>query len=274
MDFYRHEEGRGLKLSPFKWFIVWPISTYFPYFINIQQVSLHSRLEYTIIIRGINLSYFETLIVVLQQLTHSFLRIRQKSTSPICGVSSFLSNSQFFHRLFNSEDVSVGLWLAPVANIDRKHDFRFNTEYKSRGCSNQYIITHKQSSDDMKNLWDNYLTTGLLCAKEVQHRLSYEYNWTVQPSACCSRMAGIPWRVLSTDIFLLFEDSKISLINNRVVQYQTFTFYIIYKAMASIYIFSMTLHNKSLYSRKVGIPSNLHGLYGKLRYTFFHSIFE
>ncbi|XP_051162018.1 beta-1,3-galactosyltransferase 6 [Leptopilina boulardi] len=95
-------------------------------------------------------------------------------------------------KLYNSEDVSVGLWLAPVANIERRHDVRFDTEYRSRGCSNQYLITHKQTIDNMRSLHELYQSNGILCSKEIQRRMSYQYNWTVPPSQCCNRQSGIP----------------------------------------------------------------------------------
>lgn len=98
----------------------------------------------------------------------------------------------FFLRLHKSEDVSVGLWLAPVANIERKHDVRFDTEYRSRGCSNEYIITHKVSLEKMQALHERYQLTGELCKREERHRMSYHYNWTVPPSQCCNRQPGIP----------------------------------------------------------------------------------
>ena len=44
---------------------------------------------------------------------------------------------------WNSEDISVGAWLAPVGP-NRIHSSRFDTESESRGCSNSYIVTHKQ----------------------------------------------------------------------------------------------------------------------------------
>lgn len=45
--------------------------------------------------------------------------------------------------MFVNEDVSVGIWLAPL-RIERRHDRRFDTEWRSRGCLNHYVITHKQ----------------------------------------------------------------------------------------------------------------------------------
>lgn len=104
----------------------------------------------------------------------------------------FIAKNAESLKLYNSEDVSVGLWLAPVANIERRHDVRFDTEYRSRGCSNQYLITHKQTIDNMRNLHEFFQSNGLLCSKEIQRRMSYQYNWTVPPSQCCNRQSGIP----------------------------------------------------------------------------------
>lgn len=104
----------------------------------------------------------------------------------------FIVNNMEFLKLHNSEDISVGLWLAPLANIERKHDVRFDTEYRSRGCSNQYIVTHKQTIQNMKNMHEYYQASGALCPKEIKNRMSYKYNWTVAPSQCCNRQPGIP----------------------------------------------------------------------------------
>lgn len=93
--------------------------------------------------------------------------------------------------MYNSEDISVGLWLSPLANINRRHDVRFNTEYRSRGCSNHYLVSHKQNPEDMIELYQNYLMTKNICTKEEIKHLSYEYNWDVAPSQCCKRQPGI-----------------------------------------------------------------------------------
>ena len=98
----------------------------------------------------------------------------------------FVSQNAEYLQLYNSEDISMGTWLAPL-NIHRVHDPRFNTEFKSRGCLNEYIVTHKQSSEDMKNLYKNLKDTGLLCQRQFKRRLSYIYNWDVPPSQCCIR---------------------------------------------------------------------------------------
>ena len=94
-------------------------------------------------------------------------------------------------ELYNSEDVSVGVWLSPY-KAERKHDTRFNTEFVSRGCRNVYIVSHKQSAEDMRSKFKNLQETGNQCEKEYQTRLSYEYNWNHPPTQCCERREGIP----------------------------------------------------------------------------------
>ncbi|KAK3097756.1 hypothetical protein FSP39_012856 [Pinctada imbricata] len=89
-------------------------------------------------------------------------------------------------RLYNSEDVTLGAWLAPL-DIERRHDTRFDTEYKSRGCRNSYLITHKHTDLQIHQLYNNILNSGQLCTKEFQVRNSYIYNWNVLPSNCCIR---------------------------------------------------------------------------------------
>ncbi|XP_014215111.1 beta-1,3-galactosyltransferase 6 [Copidosoma floridanum] len=103
----------------------------------------------------------------------------------------FIAQNADVLKLYNSEDVSVGLWLAPLANIERRHDIRFDTEYRSRGCLNSYYVTHKQSIQEMKKLQDLYTRTGNICSHEVQNYYHYHYNWTVPPSKCCERKPGI-----------------------------------------------------------------------------------
>ena len=94
-------------------------------------------------------------------------------------------------ELYNSEDVSVGVWLSPY-KAERKHDVRFNTEFVSRGCRNIYIVSHKQSPGDMRSKFRNLRDVGEQCQKEYQTRLSYEYNWKSPPTMCCERQEGIP----------------------------------------------------------------------------------
>ncbi|KAE9538082.1 hypothetical protein AGLY_006054 [Aphis glycines] len=98
----------------------------------------------------------------------------------------YIVKNRDYLSLFASEDVSVGAWLSPL-NITRKHDRRFDTEWYSRGCQNNYLVTHKQSPEMMRLHWSHIIRTGKMCDKEFKNMASYEYNWSVMPSKCCVR---------------------------------------------------------------------------------------
>ncbi|KAJ9586225.1 hypothetical protein L9F63_020134 [Diploptera punctata] len=99
----------------------------------------------------------------------------------------FIASNAEYLRLYNSEDVSVGVWLAAVSNVHRLHDPRFDTEFMSRGCSNRYLVTHKQDDQAMSVMFSTLKQTGNLCVNEYKNRQSYIYNWNVPPSKCCIR---------------------------------------------------------------------------------------
>lgn len=99
---------------------------------------------------------------------------------------AFIAANSKYVKLYNSEDVSVGAWLAPI-DVHRVHDTRFDTEYKSRGCNNEYIISHKQTVLHMREKFNNLKNSGFLCREQFQVRKSYKYNWSVPPSQCCIR---------------------------------------------------------------------------------------
>ena len=98
----------------------------------------------------------------------------------------YISNNKDTLRKFKSEDISVGLWLAPL-DVNRVHDVRFDTEWASRGCSNEYLITHKQNALHMYHKDKLLDDIGMMCEEETQKRISYQYNWNVPPSQCCIR---------------------------------------------------------------------------------------
>ena len=91
---------------------------------------------------------------------------------------------------YSSEDVSVGVWLAPY-NITRKHDVRFDTEFVSRGCRNSYVVSHKQSIEQMQRKYLSLKSKGVLCEKEFQTRPSFTYNWELPPTSCCKRDVNV-----------------------------------------------------------------------------------
>ncbi|CAJ0917756.1 unnamed protein product [Ranitomeya imitator] len=103
----------------------------------------------------------------------------------------YLSLTKDYLAHWQSEDVSLGAWLAPL-DVRRVHDPRFDTEYKSRGCNNKYVVTHKQSIEDMLEKHQSLAADGRLCRQELKLRLSYIYDWGVPPSQCCQRKDGIP----------------------------------------------------------------------------------
>nr|CAG4652026.1 EOG090X0A8N [Triops cancriformis] len=98
----------------------------------------------------------------------------------------YIALNHHLFQLYNSEDLSLGTWLAPL-KVNRVHDPRFDTEYKSRGCFNSYIVTHKQTPSMMREKHTNLQNSGQLCSEEVRWRYSYAYNWSVLPSECCRR---------------------------------------------------------------------------------------
>ncbi|XP_056646478.1 beta-1,3-galactosyltransferase 6 [Diorhabda carinulata] len=101
------------------------------------------------------------------------------------GLISYISKNMEDLKSFNSEDISVGFWLSPVANILRIHDIRFDTEWTSRGCKNHHLITHNISPNEMKILYNNLLQTNQMCIHESTKRHDYIYDWNVPPSLCC-----------------------------------------------------------------------------------------
>ncbi|XP_076054852.1 beta-1,3-galactosyltransferase 6-like [Oratosquilla oratoria] len=99
---------------------------------------------------------------------------------------AFVATNAKYLKLYNSEDVSLGTWLAPL-DLHRVHDARFDTEYKSRGCHNDYLVTHKQSTLHMREKHISLKTSGFICKEQFKVRNSYKYNWNVPPSHCCVR---------------------------------------------------------------------------------------
>lgn len=99
---------------------------------------------------------------------------------------AFVAKNADMLKLYVNEDVSLGTWLSGL-DIRRVHDVNFDTEYKSRGCYNSYLVTHKKTPDDLMTLQKNLDTMNKLCDREHRVRLSYEYNWDSLPSQCCER---------------------------------------------------------------------------------------
>lgn len=85
-----------------------------------------------------------------------------------------------------SEDVSLGVWLAPLRYVYRRHDPRFDTAYFPRKCRTYHIILHKITIELMQDLYDHKL-----CSFETQNEskfkrpIAYYYDWRKSSDKCC-----------------------------------------------------------------------------------------
>ncbi|CAD5212450.1 unnamed protein product [Bursaphelenchus okinawaensis] len=104
-------------------------------------------------------------------------------------LAEYIADHTHLLRFYRAEDVSVGVWLAGV-QVKYLHDPRFDTEYISRGCNNNYLVTHKHTQEMMYAMADNVKQSGQMCQKEFQSRPSYVYDFSVPPSQCCQRLNG------------------------------------------------------------------------------------
>ncbi|CAD5216776.1 unnamed protein product [Bursaphelenchus xylophilus] len=104
-------------------------------------------------------------------------------------LAEFIAANTRILRYYRAEDVSVGVWLAGI-QVKYLHDPRFDTEFISRGCNNNYLVSHKHHKEAMYKLAKNVRENGQLCQKEFQSRPSYVYDFSVPPSQCCQRLNG------------------------------------------------------------------------------------
>lgn len=102
----------------------------------------------------------------------------------------YLAKNKPLFKMYNSEDVAVGTWLAGL-DVYYLHDLRFDTEWESRGCRNSYLITHKQSIESMQRKYRRLHEKGHLCDQEHTIMDPFEYNWTALPSKCCRRNSAL-----------------------------------------------------------------------------------
>ncbi|XP_014360342.2 beta-1,3-galactosyltransferase 6 [Papilio machaon] len=104
-------------------------------------------------------------------------------------IVDYIAQNMDLLSYYNAEDVSMGVWTASLNAINRVHDVRFDTEWKSRGCKDNMLIRHKQTSSDMFQMHKSLAQSDghKLCGTEEINRKTYFYNWNVLPSACCKR---------------------------------------------------------------------------------------
>lgn len=106
------------------------------------------------------------------------------------GVVDLLMKHPKRLRCYSNEDVTVGSWLAPFQLV-RKHDLRFNVESLSHGCSNSYLISHKEKVRTFYDKHTSLVRNHSLCLQEKEVRPAYVYNWEVPPLECCIRTKGL-----------------------------------------------------------------------------------
>lgn len=99
-------------------------------------------------------------------------------------VTYIVQNGPYLYHTDN-EDIGLGTWLSPLKNLTRYHDIRFNTGPMSRGCLNQYIISHPET---VISILDKHLLVknkGKMCLEENEKIPAYHYNWMRPIDLCC-----------------------------------------------------------------------------------------
>ena len=107
-------------------------------------------------------------------------------------TSILAANAEHLVR-YACEDVSVGAWLAPY-NIERKHDARFDTISKSRGCKDPFIVSHKVTPERMGSLQESMDSEGRMCSQRTHNFVfyGYMYRWELPCTSCCRCNSFVP----------------------------------------------------------------------------------
>ena len=90
-------------------------------------------------------------------------------------------------QLYQNEDVALATWLAPFADVEWKHDVRFDTDTgQSRGCQNSYLVFPVDSRGDMVQRHRRLMESGKVCRREHNILQPHQFDFSVLPSQCCS----------------------------------------------------------------------------------------
>ncbi|XP_055389425.1 beta-1,3-galactosyltransferase 6 [Condylostylus longicornis] len=107
-------------------------------------------------------------------------------------IALYIKNNGKYFNTYLSEDVSMGIWLAPLKNIYRKHDIRFDTAYIPRQYKDYHLVLHKRSPAQMiilykndESLKDSNSIKGLNIMRE------YFYDWKKPPTNCCDQSSTV-----------------------------------------------------------------------------------
>ncbi|XP_061712031.1 beta-1,3-galactosyltransferase 6 [Cydia pomonella] len=105
-------------------------------------------------------------------------------------IIDFIAKNADLLSSYRSEDISMGVWTAPLDGINRVHDLRFDTEWTSRGCLNHMLVRHKQTTQDMFQMYKALVDSKgeNLCKTETIERGAYAYKWNSRPSQCCNSL--------------------------------------------------------------------------------------
>ncbi|GAB0098828.1 Hexosyltransferase [Sergentomyia squamirostris] len=87
-------------------------------------------------------------------------------------------------KTFQSEDISMGTWLAPFRDIHRRHDVRFDTAFMPRKCQSHHIVLHKRSIEDMRHFQSGF-TCSQIQNDAIRRPKEYFYHWLKPPTQCC-----------------------------------------------------------------------------------------
>ncbi|KAM3966508.1 beta-1,3-galactosyltransferase 6 [Aphomia sociella] len=104
-------------------------------------------------------------------------------------IVDYIGKNADFLSHYISEDVSMGVWTAALKDINRVHDIRFDTQWRSRGCDDHMLVRHNQTQSDMFAMYKSLVHSKgeKLCTNEIPQRMLYRYKWNVLPSMCCKR---------------------------------------------------------------------------------------
>ena len=87
---------------------------------------------------------------------------------------------------YNNEDVALGTWLSPYNDVNWTHMVNFDTEIgHSRGCFNDFIVF---PSSHTVSEHERISSGGPTCLSEKELVKTYEYNFNMSPSKCCTEL--------------------------------------------------------------------------------------
>lgn len=105
------------------------------------------------------------------------------------GVAAYVAENRQQLAAYVSEDISMGVWLAPLRNVYRRHDVRFDTGYMPRACRTHHLVLHKREVIDLRRL-----RAGDECSfkgatdTSIRRPSAYFYDWTKSSAKCCDTL--------------------------------------------------------------------------------------